>query len=644
MPPGADKRISYDPPGAIGLTASNPVFHIRFEETEDAQRPQDTGPVCADFDVHINGLSVMPSVTAAALGRGRAFNGTTTGIGARDIVSGATLLTRDMSIQVALSWDAVTQAANQPGCIVCRGLGTSAAEYVAYSLQLDVVDAPSFLGRLRWHWQDIAGADHTAVGALVVIPPNQFTILTATRRWISPTQVELAYYVGDQLAGAETSTNGSIGGGTTGALEIGFRSQGANGKFYAGIIDELMIVDRELCAEEIEATWLRITVYQPRGTKLLLEMVDPEFPISDDPGSDVQLDFRLQGQALGFAAAQIENLRANFLPGRAYGSTLEQWEEAVRVTPQPAQDIATRRARVEGRLRQRRGVSIPGIGDALAGLLGGASVDDLEYIAFSSTIEDAFTAIDPLRWDVQPPASWTAPSGTARVSPAAGSYVFDGVNKNWLTMATTIGGDGLECQLLSKLVMTTPQNGLEVGVYVNDATANNYILFGLYDNAGVFTLVQSRFESGILTGAISTVLGANPAAIWLRIFQTTTPGTWQTGWSTTSGTTGFTLGAPFSHPTVAHWAGFYARTITPIGAAAQANLDDLVLRAPFSGRPFNAYVLLDKALGFTPDSIACRSVIEAIKHGFIHATFITEPVFLAGDLESGAGLGPTGGY
>lgn len=644
---GADKRISYDPPGAIGLVDDEPVLQLRLDEVEDAERIVDTKRVCEDFDVLIDATLTLPVVDDGVLGRARIFNGTTTGAAARDIESGDTLLTRDMSIQVVMSWNAALQnAAATPGTIIARGLSGSAAERVCYALQLDVVDVATFTAKLRWYWQNLAGADKLSAGVDVVLPPGQFTMLTATRRWVSPTEVVLRYYIGDQLLAEETSADGEIGGGTTGAVQLGYRRvAGAPGKVLAGAIDELLVVGRELCLEEVEATWLRITTYQPLGEQLILENIDEGFPMPNGVGSevtDVALDLRMEGQALGYAGAQIENLRANWMPQRAYGQTLADWEEAVRVTPKPAQSIEQRRARVLARLRQRRGISIPGIQDALQDSLGSGTVDDLEFLAFSNTIREDFATLNPLRWDITPAASWTAAGGGARSSPGAGSYVFNPVTGGgWRYARMAFGGDGKQGQLLAKVKMTTPQANLEVGLFFANWTTKDFLLAGLRDAAGVFQFVTESFIAGVSQGVVvQHAFGANPADLWLRLYQTTVNGTFKAAWSTTDAVSGYTLSADIAHPTAAHWAGIYVRSTAAIAGAAQVDIDDWISRAPFGHRPFNAYVLLE---GFDPDLAGAQSVIRAIKHAFTHATFITSRTVKCDNPESGCDLGCMGG-
>lgn len=646
MAPGRDKVIPLDPPGAIGLTDPEPVLFVRFDEADTDTRPQDAFSVLNDFVVDIDGFTAhMPEVVDGVLGRARAFNGINTGIGSRDRVSGSTLLTRDVSIQVVLSWDAAVQqsAFGNPGTIVSRGIHISPAEYMPYCLQIEVIDLPSFTGRLRWLWHDLSGDDKLQDGFDVVMPPGQFTMLTATRRWVSPTEVVLRYYVGDLLLGEVTSSDGEIGGGTTGATLIGYRRADSVTNKYAGVIDELLIVGRELTLEEIEATWLRITRYQPLGVQLFRETHDQGFPQSLNPASRVQRENQMIGNGLGYAAAAAENMRANALPGRSYGSTLDDWETAVRVTPAPVSSIDDRRARVVARMRQRRGVSIGGLEDSLVGLLGGGTVEDLEFLAFTNDISDDFTTLDPLRWDITPAGSFTAVSGSAHVAPGAGTFLMDGATRDWRHCEQAIGGDGLGAHHLAKLVFTTPQSTAEAGIYFGNPATGDYLLLGLREITAVFAVRMESFIGGVSQGETPLdFLGGNPAAIWLHLRQVDgSPGTWKASWSVTSATSGFTTSGNITHPTVQNVSGLYLRSTGAIGAAV-ADFGGSLTRAPLGTRPFNAYVLLDDALGFSPDVDGATSVIQAIKHAHTHGCFITNRSVLC-DTPFGCDLGPMGG-
>lgn len=638
--------MEIDPPGTIGLVDDDPVVLLRLDEEEDAIRPKDAAGSLKDLDV-TTGL-VMPAVDDGVLGRARRFSSSTgTGLVAQDIESGASLLTRDMTIQVVLSWNATAQTTyGSPGVIVQRGLGfaSGASETRCYSLVIDPTDQAAGCGLLQWQWQDVAGVDHAQAGAVIRFPSG-FTMLTATRRWVSPTKVIIRYYAADQFIGEDESADGSIGGATTGTMQIGCSASGGGfGRFFVGAIDELLIVDREMTLEEIQATWLRITKYQPLGEQLFLEMHDRGFPISPNPTSDHRLDIRMVGHSLGFAAAQVENMRSNFLPGRAYGQVLDDWRQLVSVTPQPADGIDQQRSRTVAKMRQRRGVSTPGLQDALADLLGGGSVDDLEFLAFDNTVRDDFSELSLMRWDVTPGGSWDGSFGTARASPGAGTYLFTGATKNWWTARQSIGGAGKQAHNLCKVAMTTPQANLECGIFFSEVVAGDYLLLGLLDDAGTFKIVSEKFSANV-SGGVTThaTLGGNPANLWLHLYQTAVDGTWKAAWSTTSATSGFTTSSDITHPTTAYWSGIYVRSTGAIAGASQVDLEDSVIRSPFGTRPMNAYVLLDESLGFSPDIDGANSVIRAIRHAYTHAAFIVSKNLLCDNQDSGCDSGCMGG-
>lgn len=636
-----DKVIRYDPPGAIGLVDVSPLLLLRFNEASSFTLPQDEGPVCNDFGTR-NGALTMPEIVDGVLGSARQFAGVGVGLYSTDIAPGATLATRDVSIQVVLSWKASDQVITA-GNIIVRGLSGSASERVCYGLRIDTVDVPTNKGKIRIWWETSGGARKVQDGPIVEFPVDDFTMITATRRWVSSTEVSIRYYVGDVRVFEATSPDGDIGGGTTGGITLGYRDNGgAATEWLVAPVDELLVVARELCAEEVEATWLRLTRYQPLGVRLFREQFDEDFPISSDLDSDVQRDIAMTGQALGFAAAQAENLRANFLPCRAYGTTLEQWEKAVHVTPKPAAGIDERRARVEARIRQKNGISIPGIKDALIDLVD-CDVDDLEFIAYDNTITDSFdTQVDPIAWDMTPTGCATWSAGKARISPGAGNFLMNGAVKDWKTMTRNVSQSTLpgvigQEHAIVKLAMSTVADNSEAGLFVSDRSIGAYLLLGLRRDAGVSKVVGEMFFGGTFFNTLE-VLGGNPAAIWLHLRSNDFLNDWSLLWSTTGESTGLSESTASFTSRIYH-AGIYHRTFAS-STGAVADFDDFKLRTPHGTRPFNAYVLRDPGLGGNPDLDGARSVIRAIKHGYTHATVVTSRGFLIG--ETGINEGPIG--
>ncbi len=654
MPAGKDKIIAFDPPGAIGLVDDAPLVLVRFNEPSATMAAADEAGGLNDLTI-VTGLA-QSTVVNGAVGLARHFNaGTTSGMLAKDRVAGSTLTTRDMTVQMIAKWVAADQAAyGTQGIPVVRGLGLAlgAGEGRSFFLEFSWLDAssvalPTGQGRMYFGWQSVAGVDHRNAGA-VFVSPLGFTLFTATRRWVSPTSVLMRYYVGDVLIGESTSATGDIGGATTGTTQVGSACQGVNvfGRTFTGDLDELMILDREISREEIEATWLRITRYQPLGVQLFTELHDPGFPLPRDPAADAILDIRLTGTALGYAAAQAENMRANMLPQRAYGQVLEQWEEAVRATPQPSSDIDTRRSRVLAKVRQRRGSSIPGFQDALQGLLGGADPSQLQFLAYSNTIIDGFSTLDLLRWDLTPASSWASTAGKAHSSLAAGDYQFTGGIQNWRCMQTSVTGDGAKSVFNAQVAMTTPQSLLETGIFVANRGTRDFLLIGLRSVGGIFSIVTESFIGNTSHGVViqASFGAANPALLFLSLSQRGAPGSWLAAWSTTSSILPDQgAQAPISHPAVVHWMGSYARSIG--GATAGTGVvdhDNLMLYMPQGHRPTNAYVMLDAALGFSPDVDGANDIVQVIRHAYIYARFITDPDVKCG-IAGGVSGGPMGG-
>jgi hypothetical protein len=300
-------------------------------------------------------------------------------------------------------------------------------------------------------------------------------------------------------------------------------------------------------------------------------------------------------------------------------------------------------------MSQRLGSSLDGFRGALAELLGGADPSQLEFLAFANTITDDFATLNLSRWDVTPVGAFSAVGVKARVSVAPGSYA---APRAWRTCAAAAGGDGRASHLIAKMVFSTPPNGVsagEAGIHLGDAALGNWIVLGLTVDATagpVYAVTTEVFILGVSQGLVNqATLGGLPVAIWFHLFQTDIAGTWKAAWSVTGPTSGYTTSPDITAPALANRAGMHLRSIgiSIAGTGAVADFDDVILRCPFGTRPLNAYVLLDRALGFAPDIPGARSVVRDIKHGFIDGTFITSRNVLCDDPDAGCDLGPMGG-
>lgn len=608
---------------------------LRFDESLAAVPPKDALGSLNDLGID-TGLS-LPPVTIALCGFARAFsNGFA--LDAVDAEPGATLTTRDVTIQAILSWDLNSQnTLATDGTIIARGKGNAPAEYVAYGLQLHVVNAALQIGRMIMWWQDTAGTVHTQQGGDFVLPPvGGFMMLTATRRWIDSTHVEVRYYAGDQLLADALSSNGDIGGGTTGTFCVGTRySAGAPGLFLCGVIDELRVANYEMSHEEIAATWTRISKLQPRAVTAMKQLMQPGAPISHDPASSVQKLFvRAPGMALGYAAGQIENFRQNTLPDRAFGPTLAEWEQIVGQAPLATFTTDQRRARVIAHLAQKAGVSIPGVAATVNDLLQ-LGPGQLQVLAFDSTIRDSFTALNTQRWAPNPSSQWSIGGSGLRVQLPIGSAVpFDGPNQLWQTCFTEALGsrypkgavagnpaffDGHATKIIASIIPTTLPTSCEVGVAFFDWCAGNGVLFGLRNNAGTFQLIVERFV-GFVSQGVSVEATVTLVHMWLFLQQlegatATTPATYQAAWSTTAQLGPYVSFPTFINPAPFQRVGFYARTFggASLATALDMSFNDLIVRNPHGPRPFWWYAFRDSTLPGAPDLAGAESALKRLE-------------------------------
>ncbi len=440
---------------------------------------------------------------------------------------------------------------------------------------------------------------------------------------------------------------------TEGTLAGGVDATGEYLDFFDGAIDELRVVGRELVAEEIAATWNRIRTIQPAGEQLIRDCMPPGLPISSDPTSRVQRETRMTGHALGYAAAQTENIRANLIPDRAYGPALTRWERITRQPSRPGDDVDIRRRRVLGHLARRAGVSQPGVRAALHDLLA-CDEDQLELIAYNNTIRDGFDTLRERRWRRTPEADWAVAGGELAVAIDAGEEP-NALTPDWRTCLTGVSGPehigGYGAQIFAKVTPAFTDDGMEAGLVLYDWPRRDALLLGVRSDGGDIAVVSQRYIGGIAQPLVVHETTADDPH-WLHLYQVPVDYSGQdpsdlvqhgVRWSTTSATAGFTTGNPGNFSFAVGWFGFYARTFD--GALADplaASFDDAALWMPHGTRPFHFYVLRDPDLPGEYDLAGANASISKLRQSHTHGAVITSRAFLAGNPESLCGRGPCG--
>lgn len=620
---------------------------FRFEEPEGVSPSDEFGGV---DDLVSVGTFAAP-VVDGVLGRALDFESEFSAYQGADVIEGATLHTRDVSVQAVLRWMDADQGT--PGVIVCRGLDGDADEWYAYGLELRQVTAD--VGEVRWFWHTSAGVLKTQVGGHFMVEPDGstgFIMITATRRWVSPTEVELRYYVGAELLAEVSSADGDIGGGTAGHLSIGARRVDGTPPtwehFLWGQLDELAIYDHALCAEEVAATWARLTVHQPAGVELMRDLAPPGAPISGDPASRIQRLLRVVGEGLGFATAKAEEVREYTLPDRAYGDHLDRWEAIARQTPAALISLEVRRRRVIAHLRSR-GIDQAAVREALRELLD-VHPTQIEVLSFSNDFTDRFDDLRAERW--QADGTWAAVGGTAEVSAGAGEdlrWVDASIRSAArLRMAVPAAGDAF---LAARCTYVDFPGDSEGGLVLEHGSRGDRLFYGVRHTSGVYQLVYQRWRAGALVDASPVVLATTTsAAHYLRIRSDLGPVIVGDGeakhrlqWSLDGVT--FTSSPDITWINDHQWAGFYARG-TDAGLAGDLtfDFDEFFMRLPFARRPFRWYAYRDPAVPGTPDMAGANALLRRLRHAYTTAAAITSRSVLCDDPGSGCDLGPMGGF
>jgi hypothetical protein len=607
------------------------LMHLRFDEANANVAPaDDLGRLT---DLVVEGALTLPAVTGAFTGWGRLMT-STTGLVASDVVPGSTLTTRDLTIQALVWWD-FSQVVAPAATIIQRGKLDTAPEYIAYALDVRMIDVANRVGEIRLWWQDTAGALHYQPGGQFYVPTGTtYLLLTAVRHWISTTQVELRYYVGDQLVGDILSSDGNIGGATTGNMVVGCRHTGSSGdsQFFRGVIDEIRVLDYELTAEEIAATWGRLSQLQPRAYQAVRQLLPPGAPISNDPASRIQKLLRVMGHGLGYAAAQIANVRDNQLPDRAYGAVLAQWEALTGSTPIPTDTAPTRRRRVVGRLRQRAGSSVAGVAATVTSLLQ-LNASQLQILAFSNTVTDAFqvATIDPQRWQIGLGA--TVSSNQMLISvPAATDARFGDGYVGWYQSALPVQADGKGAAAIVKITPAVWPVSSGIGIAFWDAAKLNGLLLELQTTAaGVQQIVYQQIINQVSQAQV--VLTATSNTIhWLTIqhpqpssFEFSRPGasSFTVGWSTTSATAGWTYQTITCGFSKFQLCSLYARSLVASTTAISGYFDDVSLRCGLGDRPNRWYVFRDPALPGKPDLAGAQRILQALAQAHTRVGVVT---------------------
>lgn len=356
----------------MGKTAA--LFH--FEEVAGLQ-PHDAVGGLDDLVVPA-GLTTPPIVDGI-FGRARSFP-SGSGFEGLELVANQLRLRRSMSIEAIVSIDALRQV-NGRHTIIARGRRGAVGERRLFSLFVDVTGAPGApVCKLGMGW-DQGTAPAYVPGVYFDVTAPGFVYLCVTREWVSAGVVRVSYYANDKALGTFTVTGGAIADGDGGHTTVGMEGAGAGvyTNYFLDAIDDLRVSNVVRSPEEVQSDYLRMFQFQPWGydmIRMFANSLGDNYSRNED--AQISRELMVEGDALGFAWAQLNELLTNTLPDRST-KRLDRWEAICRIQPGPTDSIQTRRNRILAFMQQVAGYTVDKIVTAVAPVLA-CTPDQLEII------------------------------------------------------------------------------------------------------------------------------------------------------------------------------------------------------------------------------------------------------------------------
>lgn len=623
---------------------TSPIVLMHFDEPEGVNPSDSLGNLENMFTEP--GI-VAPVVVATWTGVGRRFlQASTSGLVAGDISANGTMLPRDATIQVLIA--PILTGASGPQTIIARGINDgSTPERYAYGLEIEEQAGNPGYFEIRWFWQDGAGT-------IITAPPGVFkhagdgveVMLTATRRWEGSTRVVVRYYIDRRMIAELVTTDGTISGGVTGSTSIGARKAGGTwGRFLNATIDELLVTDYEMSADEIAQTFDRLTVHQPAGSAMFQGLAPPGATWFDNPSNGIGRRAKVVGQGLGLALSTVSELRSVFLPDKAPAWLVARWERLYALAAKPLDSLDVRRARVLARMAADEGYSIPALQASFATLFN-LEAEEVEILEFANEIRDSFATLEAERWSQGTIGTWDiAAPGELRITVTSGTPVPVNVTPNPCHVWTPIDRDKIATFFVHAYAQgkiadyAGLPSGAFVGMFLHARIGSRTFWFGVFNNPATATNQLGYCELNLAGYIIAFTALATIAAgpIWLRIKVAPAVGIFSgptdaitLSWSTIGPSTGFASATVNASP-VYDLVGFGVHTVATPGVDIVARFDDFVLWTPESLRPFAWFAYRDPALAGSYDLIGACALARKVSPAHMYAAACASKSLICGD-------------
>ncbi len=550
-----------------------------------------------------------------------------------------------VTVRAVLTYELANHAVSDIGTIIIQGLGgIPTADQHTWGLEIEKVSATT--AKLRARWTDLVETVPAGlVGAVFTVPTGFFEV--AMVREFPLASPDVFYYVNGELIGSDLSlvpppvigTQSSSGDVTIGCKGVLSGTSYENFLPDDSLIQFVSVENDAMTAEEIRQDYRRHTIYQPQGYSILRSYLPPGEAWSRNPDSNFQKTLRAEGDGLGDAISLAWRLREDHFVDRSYTGQLEAWERLARFEPGLDDTVQDRRDRLLeffGNIVGYALTDIPGIFDDLLDQAIGA-VDVREFTAlfgpdpFTSTIADDYTQHD---------GNGTIAIVSSQLHIAATistnmEWTNDAKNAAFLLRSVSGNAQGMDVSVLiddwSVGASTDTMFGL---IFLNAITEAIYVV-GV-GNAGAGAVFGDReFKDGVDSGVRTLVSSFSVDPVFVRAtFNGDGDFTVRYGSSYDSITAEFTSRSGIRD---VHFAGvgFVGPEGAGIGAAADADFDDLRIFEPNSRRTFAWFVYRDLALAGEPNLVRARAEFDRIKPAHTIGSVTTDLEFALGSSELG---------
>ncbi|MCG8418465.1 MAG: hypothetical protein MJE77_11035 [Proteobacteria bacterium] len=596
-------------PGASGFQDSpDTVALLPFLERHPEIAPNDQRGNLARFTADSTQGLDMPGVVADGItGPARSFDGTQ-GLRAEDPPA-ATYLPQSVTVHALVRWDRPGQeATGQPGTLVSRGLGDSAAQRRCWHLELAV--GPSDTSILRWAWEPPGGGLATFAGGSFEYRPGWY-LFTATREYVRRDRVIVRYWQNQHLLAEHELTVGNpghVGGGAPAGpvVLIGAAAHGQSyERFLVGDIDAIQVLSQAVTQGRVEALHRRLSYWQPKLYRAARSLSPTSWP--PDPASNAQRLLKVAVQPIAAVESAADNLARNGLPPRCEGHRLEQWERCLALPRSPLVSPSGRQKRAQQALRRELGFTATGIKKGLAPLLGTAEAQ-VELITTGNDLRDQFASadLDRLRWHVQGHGSVALQTGQLRLNGTAGDDLrWDRAYRHATRarLAVAHPGDAIWRVQIASLALP---GASEAGLFVSDGV-ETLLFMARRNSGGNGFAIGWRVFSELRFGDFTVIHLTTVFPVWLRIRIPADGSAIRVSSSVTKPAGPVRERVATTLPRPVRWAGIMLRSDdAALPEPASLVCDDALLWTPHVDRPFHLWVYRDRALGDNYDLIGAR--------------------------------------